>query len=230
MGAQNIYYNDLDFSISIESLASLSSPRAKQNFEPFIRQTDEKSRKHWNCPNTIKTRTNKTIRLGSMAISESLALHTARVIAHHSDRPQASQSAGLALITCREARPSPVTGTVFRMRDKFTRIQPSLASSSSQIMLGWLRENGEWRGWVTTDTVKNMYSGPDPRGPIVISCPWCPCLFCLARAGDPQCPPGAGSVSAKWPTRTRTRLYLWSYSVFSVSPDSSKSSVTARYR
>ena len=49
-----------------------------------------------------------------MAISESLALHTARVIAHHSDRPQASQSAGLALITCREARPSPRDGDSFQ--------------------------------------------------------------------------------------------------------------------
>ena len=48
-----------------------------------------------------------------MAISESLALHTARVIAHHSDRPQASQSAGLALITRHEARPSPRDGDSF---------------------------------------------------------------------------------------------------------------------
>ena len=162
MGAQNIYYNDLDFSISIESLASLASPRAKQNLEPFIRQTDEKSRKHWNCPNTIYTWTNKQTQLDRYF----------RV--SHITRPgwslcwpQVSQSAGLTLIRCHEARPSPVTGTVFTMRDKFTRIQPSLASSSSLSNNAGVveRENGEWRGWVTTDTVKNMYSGPDPHGP-----------------------------------------------------------------
>ena len=127
MGAQNIYYNDLDFSISIESLASLASPRAKQNLEPFIRQTDEKSRKHWNCPNTIYTTwTNKQTRLDcyfrvSHITGPGWSLSW----------PQVSQSAGLTLIRSHEARPSPVTGTVFRMRDKFTRIQPSLASSSS---------------------------------------------------------------------------------------------------
>ena len=95
-----------------------------------------------------------------MVISESLALDTGP--GHHSTlrpRPQVSRGAGLALITCHEAKPA-WRGQFSWHGDKFTRIQQAsfLASYSSQSDNAGVaeNENGECVMGLTTDTIKNI--------------------------------------------------------------------------
>lgn len=146
MGAQNIYYNDLDFSISIESLASHSLHHEQNRI--LNHSSDRRTRNPGNIEIVqTQSRPEQTNRLGSMAISERLTLDTGP--GHHLSLSASSVTTWRPRInhpSRGRADQARVTGTVFMTGDKFTRIQPEsfLASSSSQsnIMQGWL-ENGE---------------------------------------------------------------------------------------
>ena len=193
MGAQNIYYNDLDFSISIESLASHSLHHEQNRI--LNHSSDRRTRNPGNIEIVqTQSRPEQTNRLSSMAISEGLTLDTGP--GHHLSLSASS------VTTCRprinhtwrgRADQARMTGTVFMTGDKFTRIQPEpfLASSSSQsnIMQGWLEnQNGECVCDVSDNWHDKKYSGPDPpcarTGDCYIMSRLCPCLFCPSPGPD----------------------------------------------